>query len=235
MKNQYIKIWSWMTELGLSAPELLALSVIHAYTTFKGGFDGMTSWLAGWVCLTSRETQVVLKGLMAKGLICVARGSGGSEVLKTTFLEGGLSECRPSGKFASHNINNIGDIDNIDPIDKKDKISNIDHIDHIDNIDTITGSKNLSDKTIGNIPEKTSPEPSEKAVKKEKPLTKEEIEEIIAPYENVADVPLEELSQRIRAFNERKARETQKCSAEEASQPEGRQYEDDLPVEAGKV
>ena len=204
MKQQFIKIWSWMTELGLNAYELLVLSIIHSYTTFKGGFDGSVSWIARWADLTAEQTQEVIDGLIEKRLVYLLRRNSGINVYKTTFLEGSAGVMAPAPK--AHIINTI---DSIDPIDNKSlKSISIDPIDPIDPIDnksfkSISIDPIVSDGRPGSREgEKKNALPAD--AEKTKPrFTPEEIAELIAPYGCITDVPLEELSRRVRAWEER--------------------------------
>ena len=265
MKQQFIKIWSWMLGLGLDTQELLALSIIHSYTSFKGGFDGQLSWIARWLNLTAEQTEEVIARLIRRRLVYLVKRSCGTEVYKSTFLEGGGSLKPPEGK--KHIINTI---DTIDPIDTIDTIDSIDSIDSIDPIDSIENKKEIYkekdidsidpidsiDKCFKEMYEKKDTDPIDSigsidrsagetdcaanknafpgvaGRRERRRFTPEQIAEITAPYESITDIPLEELSKRILAWE---AREAAKLSAGPASQPEGRQYEDDLPVEAGKV
>ncbi len=252
MKQQFIKIWSWMLGLGLDTQELLALSIIHSYTSFKGGFDGQLSWIARWLNLTAEQTEEVIARLIRRRLVYLVKRSCGTEVYKSTFLEGGGSLKPPEGKkHIINTIDTIDSIDSIDPIDPIDSIENkkemykekdIDSIDPIDSIDKCFKEMYEEKDTdpidsIGSIDRSAGETdcaanknafPGAAGRREKRRFTPEQIAEITAPYESITDIPLEELSKRILAWE---AREAAKLSAGPASQAEGRIGENDLPVQ----
>lgn len=177
-KERFIKMYWWMRELGLGPDELVIFASIHHYTVFKGFFDGDRIWLSRWLGGDLDRLDTALASLIEKGLAVASTDALGCKRYKSTIL-GGPSRTRTS----------------IEKINIKESIDSIDCVK--DSIDSVK-EKN-KDSIDKDSVEKESP-------KKRTDYTDEEIKEIIAPYEDITDVPFELLAKKVQAFDERKAR-----------------------------
>lgn len=77
MSEQFIKLHTWMTELGLNPSELIVFAVIHGYTASCGEYHGGVEVLGKWTGLRRQHVYPFLKSLADKGLIKQTRASGG--------------------------------------------------------------------------------------------------------------------------------------------------------------
>ena len=223
MTKQYVKLYSWMTELGLSAAELIVYALVLAYTGFKGGFDGSAAWLSKWIGTSVRETAEVLESLCLKGLIYSCGRSGNAEIFKSTAIPGGAAPKKAAKPGNGNNTidNNIDTIENnIDPIDKKNNNSIDDPIEH-----PIAYTKKAPARTNGPEPigsiigkmagKKPSPLEAAKAAQaaqaaqkeaEEKERIKRQLESprikaLIEEYGNLGLVPIEKLAATIKELD----------------------------------
>ena len=197
MKEQFIKIFSWMKDLGLSSEELVVFAVIYAYTGFRGSFDGDPGWLAQWARVGAADVYALLEGLCVKGLIVKARGAYGSVCYKSCVT--GSAPKKGSGlrgaEGAPYNINN-----NIIEysIEKEiDKIP-IEYSNDTDITISDTGSKKAFSDT-------NDTKNARKSFMMDREHT-EELLKLLAPYTNVFDAPYELLEEKVRILEEREAK-----------------------------
>lgn len=67
----YVRIYRWMSKLGLSPGAILVYAVIHTYTghSVEGSFGGTVQTLADWSGLTTRRVSDILTQLVTDGLV----------------------------------------------------------------------------------------------------------------------------------------------------------------------
>ena len=94
MQEQFIKVCSWMTRLGLSASELLAFAIIHAYTGFKGEYDGSFSWISKWIGTTSGEAARLVQSLVDRGIVYPCTKNGCGEAFRSSYIDGASKRKR---------------------------------------------------------------------------------------------------------------------------------------------
>lgn len=69
-KDKFVVIQSWMLNYDLSTKELLTYAVIYGFSQDeKSSFYGSLQYLADWTKTSKSQVQVVLKKLLAKGLL----------------------------------------------------------------------------------------------------------------------------------------------------------------------
>ena len=223
MATQYVKLYAWMTELGLSAAEMIVYALVSAYTGFKGSFDGSRAWLSKWIGSSVGETSEVLESLSAKGLIYPSGKRGGVEYFKSTTLIGGSRPSKapkPGITYIDNNIDNNIEHSIEDPIEhpiekknNKDPIENpIEHpiersFDPLSIEDPIVYAKKPRARTDGPEPigsligellnaEPPSPSGTERAESRpERPRVKALLEEYGG---DITAIPLEKLAAAMR-------------------------------------
>lgn len=124
INRQFVKLYSWMNDLGLSLAETVVFALIFSYTEFKGRFDGTTGWLAGWTHTTEMETARILADLINRGLIfCAGRVKG------VTFYKSVSIDSIDNYKYSIDSIDKNNNNNSIDSIDNRNKNNSIDSID----------------------------------------------------------------------------------------------------------
>lgn len=240
MKKQFIKISSWMLDLGLTASELIVFAVIHAYTGFKGEFSGDPAWLALWARIDEAELGAVLESLAEQKIVIRKRGLCGQPAYMSVFPD--------DSRRSSHNINNINNIDHIDNIDRS--ISSIDKIGRPAPYEGAGRASVIEDINIGRAASASGagrpsakeydeknrgdgaknergrsarrtdggkPKPTSAA---ERGLTPDEIQELIKPYKHIWEVPVYELIEKEAAFRKKLIEEEERQKALEAGRIE---------------
>ena len=87
INRQFVKLYGWMNDLGLTLAETVVFALIVSYTEFKGCFDGTTEWLAGWTHMTELDTARVLVSLLNKDLIVCAGSVKGVMRYRSVSIE----------------------------------------------------------------------------------------------------------------------------------------------------
>lgn len=77
MSEQFVKLHTWMTELGLNPSELIVFAVIHGYTVSCGSYKGGMEMLGKWCGVSRQHAYRYLQPLIEKGLVKQTQGSGG--------------------------------------------------------------------------------------------------------------------------------------------------------------
>lgn len=201
MKEQFIKIFSWMKDLGLSSEELVVFAVIYAYTGFRGSFDGDPGWLAQWARVGAADVYGLLEGLSGKGLIIKARGPYGNACYKSC-----VSGAAPAGRSgaARYNINNnIIEYSIEKEIDKIPIEYSIDPIKKNNDTD-ITTDNTGSKKAFSDTNDTKSAPSAPKSFIMDKAHT-DELMKLLGPYENVCEAPYELLEEKMRILLQREA------------------------------
>lgn len=122
MSEQFVKLHTWMTELGLNPSELIVFAVIHGYTASCGEYHGGVEVLGKWTGLRRQHVYPFLKSLVDKGLIRQTRTSGGRHAAAYISLVNRPNIGQFDGRLTVRNRDGkpseIGThIDNIDIID----------------------------------------------------------------------------------------------------------------------
>lgn len=97
MSEQFVKLHSWMTELGLNPSELIAFAVIHHYTVYQGGYAGGALALAKWCGIAKSNIYHVIETLIGKQLIVKLKASKG----RGTSVYASIVNCPKTGQLES--------------------------------------------------------------------------------------------------------------------------------------
>lgn len=127
MSEQFVKLHSWMTELGLNPSELIAFAVIHGYTVSCGSYKGGMEMLGKWCGVSRQHAYRYLQPLIEKGLVKQTQGSGG----RNTAVY--ISTVKPS-QYGTDEENQRGRLTVPNRDGKPSQFGT--HIDNIDIIDT---------------------------------------------------------------------------------------------------
>ena len=173
MKNQYVRIYSWMTELGLAAGELIVFAMIHAYTLFNGCFEGDRAWLAAWSCTSVGGVGALLDGLVGRRLIGRTVGARGGEA------------------YASLLAGNRPGIQAGPPVRAEERRA---------------GDGAKAPAPIAPAEEKRADGPASRRGFRMDEKHMKELMELVAPYGDLVDVPVDVLEEKLRLLEEREAR-----------------------------
>jgi len=203
-----------MKKLGLSSGELIAFAMIYAYTGFRGSYDGDLRFIAEWSRTPQEELSDMLDGMCLKRVIERTCGRYGNICYRSIVTAAAALSAKP----AADNINNINNINDINDIKKRIDKNNMNDMNDINNIDNKEDMKDTAFKSSSS---------DMKDTKKAKPrsgrsfmMDKEHTEalmELIYPYTNIVDAPIELLEEKIRILEER---EMEKAEQKMRSQPQ---------------
>ena len=97
MSEQFVKLHTWMTELGLNPSELIAFAVIHHYTVYQGGYAGGALALAKWCGIAKSKIYRVIDKLIEKEYVVKLKASKG----RGTSVYASIVNCPKTGQLES--------------------------------------------------------------------------------------------------------------------------------------
>ena len=93
MSEQFIKLHSWMTEIGLSGNELIVFAVIHHYTQWKGGYSGGMEPLMQLTGVGRRSAFYIVDKLIKKNLVALPAPAKGRNHSTYVSLVNRATDC----------------------------------------------------------------------------------------------------------------------------------------------
>ena len=127
--DHYVKVYEWMTELGLKPGELLSFAVIYSFGKDGEWYTGSASYLAGRIGVKDRGTAMkYLSGMVDRGLLeRRERWEGGEKMCdfrpaEKTRRGCGKNQQGACGKNPHHNNRPDSNRDNLKEINNKENV-----------------------------------------------------------------------------------------------------------------